>query len=152
VGRAGAWTRGARGGGRTVEQKKVGNDFCLHFVLFRSRDRRHKEIKHTFPNKNCSISAHGPTSRAGRKARSSFARSNSLVIGSARLVSKFVTSRAQVLTRYDNEPSSSWLASPNEPGLQQPTNSLIGPTSNHSLITWGTKLFADYLIPLLVVL
>jgi hypothetical protein len=42
-------------------------------------------------------------------------RSNSLVSGSARLVSKFEQSRAHILARYDNEPSSSWLASPNEP-------------------------------------
>jgi hypothetical protein len=77
---------------------------------------------------------------------------NSLVSGSARLVSKFVTSRTQVLARYDNEPSSRSLASPNELGLQQPINSVIGPTSNHNLITWSTKLFVDYLVSLLVVL
>jgi hypothetical protein len=74
-------------------------------------------------------------------------KSSSLVSVSARLGWLVNLSRPLVLTRYNNEP----LASPNEPGLQQPTNSLIGPTSNHSLITWSTTLFVDYLVSLLVV-
>jgi hypothetical protein len=48
------WNQEARGeaqarkdaGGRTTERKKVGTGFCLHFILFRSRDipRRYYKI------------------------------------------------------------------------------------------------------------
>jgi hypothetical protein len=80
--------------------------------------------------------------RSGPKDQSSLARSNSLVSNSARLVRKFEPSQV----RYDNEPSSSWLASPNEL-VQQPTNKLILVSKvDRVVIFLSTRLFVGYLI------